>query len=195
MPRSKWHWESAWQGTSSVSYQPHIPISVTVRLLTLSIPHLSMAPTPTSPLQSTFLTEPLTPNLSHQPDWTISCAYSSLPLTDWDLLEGKTSSHASLCPVKTVRQNLPCPKGHYQVEESSESILHSCLHLSSKTGWEMWGLAFSCLRTLLSVGSTLGCAWDRRWGGGVGNLRAFPVGCPSQVLGVSCLGFGYIKRP
>lgn len=158
MPGSKWHWESEWQGTSSLSYQPHISISVTVRLLTLSIPHLSMAPMPTSPLQSTFLTEPPTPNISHQPDRTISCAHSSLPLTDWDLLEGKTSSHASLCPVKPVRQNLPCPKGHYQVEESSESILRSCLHLSSKTGWDMWGLAFSCLRTLLSVGSTLRCA-------------------------------------
>lgn len=130
VPGSKGHWESAWGVGRPVLLI--LLASVVIRLLSLSFCDIPDGPVPTSSLQSILLTKPLTFSLSHQPDPTPTYwAHVLLLLTDWDLLEGKSSPHSSLCPAdpECVLSKRP----HSPVEGGPESFLSSCLHLCSRT--------------------------------------------------------------
>lgn len=108
------------------------------------------------------------------------------PLTGWEPLQGKCSSHLPLCPADPMRPDLASPKGHYQVEDSVDSLLSWHSLVRTKTGWGIRDFAFSRLKTLLLAERSSGCIW----GLGEARLTASPVSSPSQVLGVSYLRSG-----
>lgn len=132
----------------------------------------------------------------HHPNWALNTQFRPPAWPNSYFLDPYSTSSdwlglvggQELIPMssRACETELALSKGHYQVEEGTESFFSSRLHLCSKTRWEMRSPAFSCLKTLLFARTILGCIWDQ----GMVNLIAFPVSCPSQVLGASCLRSG-----
>lgn len=168
---SKWHWGSAWEGGSSWSCWLHISPSLAIGC---------------SASASVISWMPLCPPV-HPPDWGLNTEFKppvwpnsyflgpcpTSWLTDWDLLERKSSPHSPLCSAEPVRLNLPCPKDHYQVEEGQRAAFMQQDQVGSEGPCFFMSKDFTFCWDYLRV-----CLRSR---GGV-SLRAYSMSCPSQVL-------------